>query len=239
MPHTNHETINASLAQPKKYRKKMIWAAVIIIAVGVIANWKNWMGTNYHPSSPPFTTKGYMEDGYWVEPERLTVKPHIETRDVREEMRNGKDIRITTNCREPVLIAALAPGENVQIRHVDVGNGWEWKNRCSYNAAGGAVPIYGERYEVTRPRFRYDLPFPDVPGGAVAFSLEDANGNVVKYDYIKSSGGIIYLHNTSGKTVNAMLRYNYMKAFTESPGTQIQIGWDGSTATFVATRFTK
>lgn len=189
-------------------------------------------------TSSAFVTKGHMEDGYWVAPEKTTIKPRMEAWEVREDLSGGKDTRITTNCREPVTITALAPGESVQIRHVDFG-GWEMKNRCSYNAAGGAVPIYGETDKVTRPRFRYDLPFPEMPAGAVGFSLEDANGNIVAYDYIKSAGNIIYMKNSSGKTVNAMLRYNYMKAFTENPTTRQQIGWDGSTATFVATRFTK
>lgn len=196
------------------------------------------MGTR--PSSaPPFTTQGHIEDGYWVAPESLVAKPHYETRDVKQELRDNQDVRITTNCRDPVIMMTLAPGESVQIRHVDYGEGWEWKNRCSYSANGGAIPIYGEEGKVNRPRFRYDLPYPDVPAGAIGFSLEDAKENEITHDYIKNSGGIIYLHNTSGKDVNVMLRYNYMKAFTQNPSTKIQIGYDGSTATFMATRFTK
>ena len=183
-----------------------------------------------------FITKGEMEDGYWVVPEKLSIKPRVETENVVREKLSDNDVRLIVNCRKPALIYTLAPGESIQIRHIDFG-GWEWKNRCSYNAAGSAIPIYGERYKVTRPRFRHDLPFPEMPAGAVGFSLEDENGKIVSSDYIKNQGGIIYFNNTSGKTVKAMLRYNYMKAFTENPVTAQQIGWDGSTATFVATRF--
>ena len=238
MPHNDPEKVKKVIVQLKKCKKSLIWLAIIILIIGVVVDeWEKVkkMGAQ-KGEGVTFTTKGEMEDGYWVVPEKLSIKPRVETSDVKQNLRDDTDIRITTNCREPVVIATLAPGQNIQIRHIDFG-GWEWKNRCSYNAAGSAIPIYGEKNKVTRPRFRHDLPFPEMPAGAVGFSLEDENGKIVSSDYIKNQGGIIYLNNTSGKTVKAMLRYNYMKALTENPVTAQQIGWDGSTATFVATRF--
>ena len=227
-----------SLAKKLAFVRSILWIALIILTAIFIFGGREEvkkMGAR-KGEGVTFTTKGEMEDGYWVVPEKLSIKPRVETSDVKQDLRDDTDIRITTNCREPVVIATLATGQNIQIRHIDFG-GWEWKNRCSYNAAGSAIPIYGERYKVTRPRFRHDLPFPEMPAGAVGFSLEDEDGKIVSSDYIKNQGGIIYFNNTSGKTVKAMLRYNYMKAFTENPVTAQQIGWDGSTATFVATRF--
>src|SRR3990172_689366 len=202
MPHNDPEKVKKVIAQLKKYKKSLIWLPIIILAIGALVG--EIKKSTQTESGPSFITKGEMEDGYWVAPEKLSIKPRVETENVRQELRDDTDIRITANCRVPVTIAILAPGENIQIRHIDFG-GWEWKNRCSYNAAGSAIPIYGERYKVTRPHFRHDLPFTHLPAGAVGFSLEDENGKIVSSDHIKNQGGIIYLNNTSGKTLKAML----------------------------------
>lgn len=183
--------------------------------------------------------KGFIEGDLWIEKGSTVKKPGVKTKTGRTEMMGGKDIEITTNCREMYeYIATLEPGENIQVRHIDFGPDFPTRNRCSYGANGASIPIYGEPGKVTRQRFRHDLPFPDMPPGVMVFIIQDARGNLVAHDYIREAGGIIYFNNPLAERAEVHLQYNYMQAFLTDPSASEHIGWDGSTAKFHATKFT-
>ena len=107
--------------------------------------------------------------------------------------------------------------------------------------AGHANPIYGAKgRRVTRPKFRHDLPFPKLPATALIFYLYDpVKKKTIKADFIKREGGVIQLKNTSGTKVEVWVVYNYMKAWMEDPHLKHQIGYDGSSVTFHATKYGK
>jgi len=182
---------------------------------------------------------GYFENGNYIEREDIIPKKEVKARTGIWTKRGGLDIEVITNCRQPEKLTTVGPKESVQLRHVSFGNGWENRNRCSYNVAGHANPIYGPKGKgVTRAKFRHDLPFPKLPATAVIFYLYDpVSKKKLKADFIKSEGGIIYLENTSAEKTEVWMVYNYMKAWMEDPHLQHQIGYDGSTAKFIVTKY--
>lgn len=189
----------------------------------------------YRKSHAP---KGFIEGDLWIKTGSTTVKPRIRRKTERVEL-GEKDVGITTPCEEiSPYIDTLEPGENIQIRHIDFGPDLETKNRCSYSANGASVPIYGEPGTVTRPRFRHDLPFPDMPFGVMVFIVQDVHGQIVAHDYIREAGGIIYFNNPLTEKAEVHLQYNFMQALLTDKAMKEQIGWDGSTAKFHATKFT-
>lgn len=217
-----------------QFGTKIFWWGVVMLIIMALYQCANKAITGKTAAAK---TQGYMENGLWIDEESATVKQKVETKTVRIEMAGGRDVEITTNCREMnEYIATLEPGESVQIRHVDFGPSLATRNRCSYSANGASIPIYGDG-KTTRPRFRHDLPFPDMPHGVVVFSLQDMNGKIVARDYVREAGGIIYIDNQLPEKVEARLQYNFMQALITDPLMKEQIGWDGSTAKFHATKF--
>lgn len=181
--------------------------------------------------------KGFVEGDLWIAKGPTEMKPNRKTKTIRTEI-GDKDVEITTPCEVMYpYIDTLEPGENIQIRHIDFGPDLETRNRCSYSVTGASIPIYGEPGKATRPRFRHDLPFPDMPHGVMVFIIQDAAGKIVMRDYIREAGGIIYLANPLPEKAEVHLQYNFMQAFLTDKLMKEQIGWDGSTAKFHATRF--
>lgn len=180
---------------------------------------------------------------------------------------DGKGADIVTNCQVPMRKEDeifVEPGESIQIRHVSFHDR-ELENRCSLNAAGDARPIYGAGRDQNgtpktadgmnvevRSQFQYDLPFPYLVwngkqvaavGAEMVFVLCEPEQctlqemKVHTFDYIKSKGGITYLHNTFGKRLKFNIVYNYMVHFQLDPRAPEEIGRDGSTATFSVAKY--
>ncbi len=231
--------MNISDDKAVKVGTKMFWWGITLLILLAIFKFADKAISReirvYRESHAP---KGFIEGDLWIARGSTVKKPGIKTKTRRREMAGGKDVEIVTPCEVMYpYITSLEPGENVQIRHIDFGPDFPTRNRCSYGANGASIPIYGEPGKVTRPRFRHDLPFPDLPPGVMVFIIQDARGNIVAHDYIREAGGIIYFNNPLTEKAEVHLQYNYMQAFLTDPAANEQIGWDGSTATFHATRF--
>ncbi len=220
----------------KKWATSTMWFAFIIMILVLVYQCADREIARFS-SGASGAPQGYMEGDLWIDKGSAVVKPKIETKTVRIEMADGRDVEITTNCREMYeYIATLEPGESIQIRHIDFGPDFPKRNRCSYSANGASIPIYGET-KATRPRFRHDLPFYDMPHGVIVFVIQDARGEIVAHDYIREAGGIIYLANPLPEMAEVHLQYNFMQALLTDKLMKEQVGWDGSTAKFHATRF--
>jgi len=231
----------------KLYAKRTAIVSGLLFVTGIIGVF--FYSTIGDTKKPAFTPEakayqeklmgGYFENGNYIEQKDVVPKKEAKARTGKWSKRGGLDIEVVTNCRQPERLMTVGPIESVQLRHVSFGNGWKNKNRCSYNVAGHANPIYGQKGRVvTRAKFRHDLPFPELPATAVVFYLYDpVSKKKLKADFIKSEGGVIYLKNTSGKKAEVWMVYNYMKAWMEDPHLQHQIGYDGSSAKFIATKY--
>lgn len=220
-----------------RFGKKIFWWGIMLFILLALYQCADKMIAQFFQKTSD-TPQGYMEGDLWIDKGSAVVKPKMETKTVRAEMAGGRDVEITTNCREMYeYIATLEPGESIQIRHIDFGPDFPKRNRCSYSANGASIPIYGEPGKVTRPRFRHDLPFPDMPHGVMVFLLQGTSGRIIAHDYIKEAGGIIYIDNPLPEKVEAHLQYNFMQALLTDKLMKEQVGWDGSTAKFHATRF--
>ena len=184
--------MNISDDKAVKVGTKMFWWGITLLILLAIFKFADKAISReirvYRESHAP---KGFIEGDLWIARGSTVKKPGIKTKTRRREMAGGKDVEIVTPCEVMYpYITSLEPGENVQIRHIDFGPDFPTRNRCSYGANGASIPIYGEPGKVTRPRFRHDLPFPDLPPGVMVFIIQDARGNIVAHDYIREAGAL-------------------------------------------------
>lgn len=179
---------------------------------------------------------GRYEDGLWVKGRKTTAVPLRRQPNRIAPQPNGS-IRAEINCEEDLRLASLEPGESIEIRHVQ--KLLERQNRCSYSATGDSISLSEAARSVTLPRFKNDLPFPNLPG-TVVFYLKDPNTplayrsirqNKKRLAYVSREGGLVTLTNATNHVQEVRLVYNYPLEFLHKNG---QIGWDGSTITFIA-----
>lgn len=171
-----------------------------------------------------FREGGHFEDGLYINPQKTTVKKFAK-RD-NKVVRTGNVVELLYNCDRNMKIADIDPYQTVEIGHIM--KRLDMENRCSYSYTGDAYPIFGAYGQVIQPKYRNDVPFPELfPGNAVVFQLKSVDGIPLVQDYVQHIGGRTTLVNNSDEKKELWVIYNYARSFQGE-----ETGWDGSTASF-------
>ena len=211
----------------------MIMTIIIVTIIFFFGGWEEVRKMAEEKTSPKQKQIAYVEDGYYVT-QNTVIQPYAKKPTTITAI-NDKKVRAVINCDKKEFVADIGNRESTRIHHLYYGAVVD-QNRCSFNPSGDAAPISGYPGRENLPRYQNDLPFQQFPAHSVVFYLVNDRGSIITADYIRREGGTLNFTNYSSEKAQLYLVYNFSQALMSSEMAE-QIGWDGSTATFVATRF--